>query len=904
MSIPIIMKKQTHKRLKTIVEVCVGQSVYIPDEAAVWRHGVVQSVKGDKCEVKLHISQVVKVLMAEVMPTSHVDLLSINNLTCLSPLNPATVLETVERRYMAGNYYTSTGSAMVAVNPYQPVSQLYSLPTILLYSNGEQELPPHIYSIGEVAFRELSSEADGRNQTIVVSGESGAGKTVTAKHLLKYLAIRAHPESHRLSLCYSSVENKILDSNPILEAFGNASTPRNENSSRFGKYIQLQFNSCMSVVGASINTYLLEKTRVAHQADTDCNFHIFYQIVEGMSSGCVSVPGVSPRDLQFRILPQANCQSEDTERYGHTGWKQTQAALDDVGLCDSLQQALVQLLVGILFLGNVEFVPEDEDTCAISQLSASTEGLSTSAQLLGLDPSRLEKLFLFRNIQSSSRKRRSIFVKAQSRREAESRRDCLLMLLYYRLFDWLVGFINSKITCADSRSCIGLLDIYGFESFENNSLEQLCINYANERLQQHYIHHFLKDIQLDYEREGLQWERTDFRDNLAIVHLLDGNPSVFGVLNEEVYLNRDCDPVSLRDRIVSLTSECARPGRDRSKRKLQSEFQFSVQHYAGEVNYCVSNMVEKNRDNIPAEFSDMLQASSLPLVSCLFVNGDSEGSSSGRKRKSVLVKFKVLNSPCSSLLLSVLSSWHRSLDTNAELCLCNTLLPQLEINVFSNSMKWLVFQTSLDELMSEVSGSHVQYIRCIRPNRSSTPKVIDRPYVAEQLAASGILETVEVCRRGHGVRLPYQCFLRRFSPLLTCAYSNGSSSTKRSEEDKENQHVLGGQGSLEVKSSTPSKRRRLKDEMSDEQQVCQAILRSALPTHASTGHLFGTSKLFLKEYQWNELESVRLRLLSWCVRRVQRWWRCQRSRRALQERVREKDRAARLLQRGMNPPQQ
>ena len=415
----------------------------------------------------------------------------------------------------------------------------------------------------------------------------------------------------------SAIETRVLDSNPILEAFGNASTPRNDNSSRFGKFIQLQFDRSGQIVGGVIRTYLLEKTRVIHQGQGERNFHIFYQLSDLLDDTEIplwlrgvkqEVEGINDAFGQDTCVLSEDVQSPSLMR--------TVTAMKDIGISQDAQVNVFKLLVAILHLSQIHFVAtaRDQDISDFAESTSSDYSKVQSSRLLGVLECDLHKVLLYRDIVSGRDARRSVYVKPVTVREARSRRDCLAMLVYARLFDWLVSFINFQIRADSFSHVINLLDIYGFETLEVNSLEQLCINYANERLQQHYVGHFLHDLQVEYEAEMISWVSIDYHDNRPCVEALHAPTSVFGVLNEDVCLNRQSPSTELCERLITSDHSgqvvLHLPGGDGS--------QFVVSHYAGEVIYSLQDLVQKNKVIFFSKFLNVLNVN----YSCFSVPSD------------------------------------------------------------------------------------------------------------------------------------------------------------------------------------------------------------------------------------------------------------------------------------------
>ncbi|XP_022365663.1 unconventional myosin-XIX isoform X5 [Enhydra lutris kenyoni] len=403
----------------------------------------------------------------------------LDDLTKVNPVTLETVLRCLQARYAADTFYTNAGCTLVALNPFKPVPQLYSPALMREYHAAPQpqKLKPHIFTVGEQTYRNVKSLIEPVNQSIIVSGESGAGKTWTSRCLMKFYAVvAASPTSQESYKIAERIEQRILNSNPVMEAFGNACTLRNNNSSRFGKFIQLQLNRAQQMTGAAVQTYLLEKTRVACQASSERNFHIFYQICKGASMD-ERLQWHLPEGAAFFWLPNPERTLEED------CFEVTREAMLHLGIDTPAQNNIFQVLAGLLHLGNVRFAHSEDEAQPCHLTGDAQCSLKTSALLLQLPEDPLLETLRIRTIRAG--RQQQVFQKPCSQAECDTRRDCVAKLVYARLFDWLVSVINSSI-CADPASWttfIGLLDVYGFESFPNNSLEQLCINYANEKLQ-------------------------------------------------------------------------------------------------------------------------------------------------------------------------------------------------------------------------------------------------------------------------------------------------------------------------------------------------------------------------------------------------------------------------------------
>ncbi|XP_022108866.1 unconventional myosin-XIX-like isoform X2 [Acanthaster planci] len=638
-----------------------------------------------------------------------------DDLTTLSPLCEASVLHCLRVRFYSGSCSTSAGVTLIAVNPFKELKGCYGEEVVQRYREGSKSNPPHVYGMAEKAYSQMKLGLDPKNQSIIVSGESGAGKTWTARCLMEYLATVAvyNPGGFEPSPG-DCIKTRILDSNPILEAFGNAGTVRNHNSSRFGKYIQLQFDRGQHIIGASIQTYLLEKTRVVHQSTDERNFHIFYQLYQGASSEEKAMFGLGLPDYYLKYLPMKSNTAKKLEDC--QALKTTREAMAGIGLTLTHQREIFQVLSGLLHLGNICFTSDGEhESCDIDEDNKDYQLSSEFAtRLLGLDEEQLEKCLMFRKITATHSKRKSVFMRPCTVEEAGTRRDCMAKLLYARLFDWLVSFIN-KSTCAGQwHSFIGLLDIYGFESFQSNSLEQLCINYANEKLQQHFVAHFLRAEQEEYSIEGISWQFFRFADNQPCLDVIEGKCSIFSLMNEECCLNRHTEASAFSTRLLDSIN-----GKHINKPPVTVRYPaFVVNHYADDVTYNTQGLIEKNKDHIPIELIELVANSTKQFVSKLVQTDLAEHEiqpvKSGKMQaKTVVSKFK----------------------------------------------------TSLDSLMTILTSTTPHYIRCIKPNLACVPDIFDSGHVVSQLRACGVLETIAISAKGFPARIAYAEFQQRYQAV-------------------------------------------------------------------------------------------------------------------------------------------
>ncbi|XP_007255894.2 unconventional myosin-XIX [Astyanax mexicanus] len=649
-----------------------------------------------------------------------------DDLTKVNPVTPTTVLKCLQARYSARVFYTHAGCTLVALNPFQPIPHLYSLDMMREYHSAPQpqEFKPHIFIVAEEAYRNVQGQVEPVNQSLVVSGESGAGKTWTSRCLMKYYATVA-VSSQKCQDTVERIERRVLDSNPVMEAFGNACTLRNNNSSRFGKYIQLQLNSSQLLVGASVQTYLLEKTRVAFQAPDERNFHIFYQMMKGATEK-QRQEWEMPHDQKFTWLPNADKTLEEDNL------QETVDAMISLGIETDKRAQIFRILAGILQLGNVNFSPAlESQPCDLDEQSK--DFLKKTASLLQVPAEELQECVTVRALRAG---KQNVLLKPCSQSECIIRRDCLAKVIYAQLFEWLVTFINNSMCSDNSKwsNFIGLLDVYGFECFLLNNLEQLCINYANEKLQQHFVAHYLKAQQEEYVTEGLKWSFVSYQDNQSCLDLIEGSPtSIFSLLNEECRLNRASDAKQFRVRLEKELSGNNRMSWD----KFSKQPHFIVAHYAGNVSYQIEGMMEKNKDPVPPELLSLLQKSEDPLLQSLFAASDTEGNSSRPHSKVVTVVSK--------------------------------------------------FKNSLECLMKILHSTTPHYTRCIKPNPDCRPLTFRKEEVITQLEACGIVETIHISAAGFPIRVAYDSFLQRYGLIINTrlpqAQLNNNEGSEGGEED-------------------------------------------------------------------------------------------------------------------------
>ncbi|XP_034598199.1 myosin-17 isoform X2 [Setaria viridis] len=537
---------------------------------------------------------------------------------------------------------------------------------------------------------------EGKSNSILVSGESGAGKTETTKLLMRYLAFLGG----RSGTGERTVEQQVLESNPVLEAFGNAKTVRNNNSSRFGKFVEIQFDKSGKISGAAIRTYLLERSRVCQINSPERNYHCFYFLCAAPSEDLKKYKLGDPSS--FHYLNQSACIKvdgiNDAEEY-----LATRNAMDTVGITEQEQEAIFRVVAAVLHLGNINFAKGREVDSSVIKDDKSRFHLNTAGELLMCDCGKLENALINREINTPE----GVITTTVGPNSATISRDGLAKQIYSRLFDWLVNRINASIgQDPDSNKLIGVLDIYGFESFKTNSFEQLCINFTNEKLQQHFNQNVFKMEQEEYTREQINWSYIEFVDNQDVLDLIEKKPGGIIALLDEACMF----PKSTHETLSQKLYEKFKNHKRFTKPKL-SRTAFTIQHYAGDVTYQSDQFLDKNKDYVVAEHQELLNASKCSFVSVLFPPATEENTKSSKS--SIASRFKM----------------------------------------------------QLHELMETLSSTEPHYIRCIKPNSVLKPAIFENTNVLQQLRCSGVLEAIRISCAGYPTRKLFHDFLHRFRVL-------------------------------------------------------------------------------------------------------------------------------------------
>uniref|UniRef100_A0A669PY11 Myosin VIIA n=1 Tax=Phasianus colchicus TaxID=9054 RepID=A0A669PY11_PHACC len=636
---------------------------------------------------------------SHIKPMHPTSIHGVEDMIRLGDLNEAGILRNLLIRYREHLIYTYTGSILVAVNPYQ-LLPIYSPEQIRLYTNKKiGEMPPHIFAIADNCY--FNMQRNNKDQCCIISGESGAGKTESTKLILQFLAA--------ISGQHSWIEQQVLEANPILEAFGNAKTIRNDNSSRFGKYIDIHFNKRGAIEGAKIEQYLLEKSRVCRQAQDERNYHVFYCMLRGMTMEQKKKLGLG-KATDYNYLAMGNCTTcdgrDDSKEYANI-----RSAMKVLMFTDTENWEISKLLAAILHMGNLKYEArtyDNLDACEVVQ-SAS---LITAASLLEVSPQDVMNCLTSRTIIT----RGETVSTPLSMEQALDVRDAFVKGIYGRLFVWIVEKINAAIYRPPSqelksvRRSIGLLDIFGFENFTVNSFEQLCINFANENLQQFFVRHVFKLEQEEYNLENINWQHIEFTDNQDALDMIAIKPmNIISLIDEESKFPKGTDATMLHklNSQHKLNTNYIPP-------KNNYETQFGINHFAGIVYYETKGFLEKNRDTLHGDIIQLVHSSKNKFIKQIFQADVAMGAET-RKR-----------SP--------------------------TLSSQ--------------FKRSLELLMRTLSVCQPFFVRCIKPNEYKKPMLFDRELCVRQLRYSGMMETIRIRRAGYPIRYTFVEFVDRYRVLM------------------------------------------------------------------------------------------------------------------------------------------
>lgn len=622
----------------------------------------------------------------------------------------AAFIDNLKKRFHENIIYTYIGNVLISVNPYKNLPIYTEEKTKLYFKKAFFEAPPHVFAIADNAYRSLVYEH--REQCILISGESGSGKTEASKKVLEYIAARTN---HLRNV--ENVKDKLLQSNPLLEAFGNAKTHRNDNSSRFGKYMDIQFNYEGGPEGGHILNYLLEKSRVVSQMHGERNFHIFYQLLASSDQSLMTHLKLQGRPEAYKYTSDSTShmsqRANDQEQF-----RVVQEAMKVIEIGESEQREIFEIVASVLHLGNVKFVQNDKGYAEILSHDANS---GNAADLLKVNATALREALTNRTIEA----RGDVVSTPLDVEQAQYARDALAKAIYDKHFSWLVSRLNSSLAPIEKdakSSVIGILDIYGFEIFPKNSFEQFCINFCNEKLQQLFIQLTLRQEQEEYLREGIEWEPVEYFNNIIICDLIEArHKGIISILDDECLRPGDATDASFLDKLNQHLDGHqhykSHRKSDTKTQKLMGRDEFCLVHYAGEVTYNVNTFLEKNNDLLFRDIQSLMASSDNTIVGCCFKDYNLRS----KKR------------------------------------------PETAITQFKNS---------LNDLIKILSSKEPSYIRCIKPNDFKAPMQFDDKLVSHQVKYLGLMENLRVRRAGFAYRRTYEAFLERYKCLSAETWPN------------------------------------------------------------------------------------------------------------------------------------
>ncbi|XP_062447673.1 myosin-10 isoform X1 [Rhea pennata] len=704
--------------------------VWIPSERHGFEAASIKEEKGDEVLVELaengKKALVNKDDIQKMNPPKFSKVEDMAELTCL---NEASVLHNLKDRYYSGLIYTYSGLFCVVINPYKNLP-IYSENIIEMYRGKKRhEMPPHIYAISESAYRCMLQDRE--DQSILCTGESGAGKTENTKKVIQYLAhVASSHKGRKDHNIPGELERQLLQANPILESFGNAKTVKNDNSSRFGKFIRINFDVTGYIVGANIETYLLEKSRAVRQAKDERTFHIFYQLLAGAGEHLKSdllLEGFNNyRFLSNGYIPIPGQQDKDN-------FQETMEAMHIMGFSHEEILSMLKVVSSVLQFGNISFKKERNTDQASMPENTVAQKL---CHLLGMNVMEFTRAILTPRIKVG----RDYVQKAQTKEQADFAVEALAKATYERLFRWLVHRINKALdrTKRQGASFIGILDIAGFEIFELNSFEQLCINYTNEKLQQLFNHTMFILEQEEYQREGIEWNFIDFGLDLQpCIDLIErpaNPPGVLALLDEECWFPKATDKTF----VEKLVQEQGTHSKFQKPRQLKDKADFCIIHYAGKVDYKADEWLMKNMDPLNDNVATLLHQSSDKFVAELWKDVDR------------IVGLDQVTGITETAFGSAYKTKKGMFRTVGQL-----------------------YKESLTKLMATLRNTNPNFVRCIIPNHEKRAGKLDPHLVLDQLRCNGVLEGIRICRQGFPNRIVFQEFRQRYEILTPNAIPKG-----------------------------------------------------------------------------------------------------------------------------------
>ncbi|XP_035808468.1 myosin-4-like [Amphiprion ocellaris] len=702
---------------KTACFVCEEKELYVKAE--------IQDRQDGKVTVKTMDDRTLTVKEDQVFPMNPPKFDKIEDMVMMTHLHEPAVLFNLKERYAAWMIYTYSGLFCVTVNPYKWLP-VYNPEVVQAYRGKKRmEVPPHIFALSDNAYQFMLTDRE--NQSILITGESGAGKTVNTKRVIQYFATIAVPvekKKETTSKIKGTLEDQIIQANPLLEAFGNAKTVRNDNSSRFGKFIRIHFGTTGKLASADIETYLLEKSRVTFQLSAERSYHIFYQLTCNKKPELIDLLLITTNPYDFAFISQGEISVKsinDAEEL-----MATDEAFDILGFTGEEKMSVYKLTGAVMHYGNMKFKQKQREEQAEPD---GTEVADKAAYLMGLNSADLLKNLCYPRVKVGN----EFVTKGQNVQQVYNSIGALAKSVYEKMFLWMVVRINQQLDTKQSRQhFIGVLDIAGFEIFDYNSMEQLCINFTNEKLQQFFNHHMFVLEQEEYKKEGIDWEFIDFgMDLAACIELIEKPMGIFSILEEECMFPKSTDTSfknKLYDQHLGKNNCFLKPKTVKGK----PEAHFTLVHYAGTVDYNITGWLEKNKDPLNESVVQLYQKSSVKILAMLYAtfSGSEEAPAGGAKKgaKKKGASFQTVSA---------------------------------------------VFRENLGKLMTNLRTTHPHFVRCLIPNETKTPGAMENYLVIHQLRCNGVLEGIRICRKGFPSRILYGDFKQRYRILNASAVPEG-----------------------------------------------------------------------------------------------------------------------------------
>ncbi|XP_060941189.1 myosin heavy chain, fast skeletal muscle-like isoform X1 [Limanda limanda] len=698
---------------------------YVADAKELYLKGTIMKKDGGKYVFSVVIATNVllqeKVYKEEdVHPMNPPKYDKIEDMAMMTHLNEASVLYNLKERYAAWMIYTYSGLFCATVNPYKWLP-VYDPEVVSAYRGKKRmEAPPHIFSVSDNAYQFML--CDRENQSVLITGESGAGKTVNTKRVIQYfatIAVAGGDKKNQGEKKYQgSLEDQIIAANPLLEAYGNAKTVRNDNSSRFGKFIRIHFGTTGKLASADIETYLLEKSRVTYQLSAERGYHIFYQMMTDHIPGIIEMALIStnPYDFPLISMGQITVASIDDK----VEVEATDNAIDILGFTAEEKMAIYKMTGAVLHHGNMKFKQKQREEQAEPD---GTEDADKVAYLLGLNSADMLKGLCYPRVKVGN----EFVTKGQTVPQANNSVTALAKSIYERMFLWMVIRINQMLDTKQQRNYyIGVLDIAGFEIFDFNTLEQLCINFTNEKLQQFFNHTMFVLEQEEYKKEGIIWEFIDFgMDLAACIELIERPMGIFSILEEECMFPK-ADDTSFKNKLYDQHLGKNKAFEKPKPAKGKADAHFALVHYAGTVDYNISGWLDKNKDPLNESVLQLYQKSSVKLLALLYPPVVEEATKKGGKKKGGSMQ---------------------------------TVSSQ--------------FRENLGKLMTNLRSTHPHFVRCLIPNETKVPGLMENFLVIHQLRCNGVLEGIRICRKGFPSRIQYGDFKQRYKVLNASVIPEG-----------------------------------------------------------------------------------------------------------------------------------